>query len=458
MRQFFTKHRNKTLFVSLVMLLLLIGGMWFINDLPDSVVEFLIKTQMQNNQNTNHFEDDALYVITTGTGAPLPDPQRAGPQTVVIAGDQLLVFDAGPGSTRRLETVHPEASDVDALFITHYHSDHIGDIGELMLKRWAGRTTNEPLPIYGPPGIERVVAGFEAAYELDTGYRVEHHGEEAMPLSGAGGDAREFDLGMDLMASEVIYEQGKVQVIAFNVDHAPIFPAVGYRVNYKDRSVVISGDTVYSESLTAHTMGADIFVSEALHHEFSQMVSDATSDADNNASAVAHDIQDYHITPEGAGIVARDANVSLLLITHVLPPVPSQLLINPFLRDARAVFAGEIRMANDGTMVKMPVNSDAFSVEELLKGGTELPIQGLFSLLALGIFGLFALVGIPTLISERTGLMDKSTYIKAVLVVFGLLVLTRIPTFINGNLDAVTIVSTIVELSFFIWGILILRR
>ena len=73
------------------------------------------------------------------------------------------------------------------------------------------------------------------------------------------------------MASEVVYQSGEVQVIAFNVDHTPIFPAVGYRVNYKDRSVVISGDTVYTESLTYHTMGADVFVSEALNDEFSQM-------------------------------------------------------------------------------------------------------------------------------------------------------------------------------------------
>ena len=458
MLNFVTKHKRAYLVVSVLLFFLVAGGAYFLNDLPDSVVETLIVAQAQNNENTNPFEDDALYVITTGTGAPLPDPARSGPQTVVVAGDQMLVFDAGPGSTRRLETVYPEASDVDALFITHYHSDHIGDMGELMLKRWAGRTTTEPLPIYGPPGIKEVVAGFEAAYQLDTGYRVEHHGEEAMPPSGAGGDAREFDLGEDLMASEVVYESGDVQVIAFNVDHAPIFPAVGYRVNYKDRSVVISGDTVYTESLTVHTMDADLFVSEALHHEYSQMVSDATSGADNNASAVAYDIQDYHITPEQAGIVARDAGVDMLLITHVLPPVPNQLLVNPFLRPARAVYDGEVRMANDGTMVKMPVNSDAFAVEELLNMGTGLPVQGLLSVVALGVFGVIAFVGIPAFVGDKAGFMNKTTYIRAVLIVFGLLILTRIPAFINGTLDAITIVSTIVELGFFIWGILVLRK
>lgn len=318
------------------------------------------------NQTARHFEEDALYVITTGTGAPLPDAGRAGPQTVVVAGDQVLVFDAGPGSTHKLELIM-DASLVDALFLTHYHSDHIGDLGELMLKRWATGGSAKPLPIYGPPGIEEVVAGFEAAYQLDRGYRIAHHGEEAMPPSGFGAQVHLFDLGSDLMASEVVYEQDGVQVISFNVDHAPIFPAVGYRVTYKGKSVVITGDTVYTESLTHHSIGADVLVSEALNHEISTMVSQATSDIENNASLVAEDIKDYHITPEQAGIVARDAGIPYLIITHVLPPVPHQILVHPFLRDARAVYDGEIYMANDGTMVKISVNSDKVTIKELPK-------------------------------------------------------------------------------------------
>lgn len=457
MMDFIAKQKRVFAVISVALMLLVVGGIRFINNLPDSVVNLLIETQVQKNQNTNQFEDDALYVITTGTGAPLPDKGRAGPQTVIVAGDQYLVFDAGPGSTLQLELSVGDVGAADALFMTHYHSDHIGDMGELMLKRWATSGPNTPLPIYGPPGIEEVVAGFEAAYRLDKGYRVDHHGKETVPPSGFGGEAITFDLGSDLMSSEVVYEKGDVQVIAFNVDHAPIFPAVGYRVNYKDRSVVISGDTIYTESLTEHTMGADLLVSEALHHEYSLLISDATSDADNNASVVAEDITDYHITPEQVGIVARDADVDYVLVTHILPPVPSQLLVNPFLRDTRAVFDGEVGMAYDGTMVKMPVNSDVFAVEELLGGGAGLPIQGLFRIAALGVVGVFVLGAMPALIEERAGLMNKTTYIRAVLVVFGLLILTRIPAFINGNLDGITIVSIIVELGFFIWGIMILR-
>ena len=366
MMDFVIKHKQTCVIVSVVLIFLIAGGVCFLYNLPDPIVAALIQITVSTNQNADRFEDDALYVITTGTGAPLPDPGRAGPQAVVVAGDQILVFDAGPGSTHKLELIM-DASSVDALFLTHYHSDHIGDLGELMLKRWATGGSTEPLPIYGPPGIEEVVAGFETAYQLDVSYRVAHHGEEAMPSSGSGGEVHLFDLGSDLMASDVVYEHGDVQVIAFNVDHAPVSPAVGFRVNYKNRSVVISGDTVFTKSLIHHAMGADVLVSEALNHEMSTMVSEATSVIENNASIVAEDIKDYHITPEQAGIVARDAGIPMLIITHVLPPVPNQILVNPFLRDARAVFDGKIFMANDGSMVKIPVDSDKITRSELLK-------------------------------------------------------------------------------------------
>ncbi|MEL6525558.1 MAG: MBL fold metallo-hydrolase [Chloroflexota bacterium] len=346
--------------------LIVAGGTQFMNNLPDPIIENLIDRGVAANQNTNHFEEDALYVITTGTGAPLPDPNRVGPQTVVVAGDQLFVFDTGPGSTRQLALTGLNLSSINALFLTHYHSDHINDLGELMLQHWTSAGATEPLQIYGPPGVEEVVAGFTAAYQLDRVYRIDHHGAETMPPSGFGAVANTFDLGDDLMSSDIVYEVGDVQVIAFNVDHPPVVPAVGFRVNYKDRSVMITGDTIYSDSLITHAMGADLMVSDALNHKMSQMFADAGEDLDNNLSSVTEDIQESHIRPEEAALVAKEAGVNTLLITHVLPPVPD-LFINPFLKDARAVFDGPVIMANDGTLVTLPVNSDEYTIKELLR-------------------------------------------------------------------------------------------
>ncbi|MDA0244951.1 MAG: MBL fold metallo-hydrolase [Chloroflexi bacterium] len=345
--------------------LLVGGGLWYRNNLPDSAIEGIFNRAVNSDRNGQYFEGDALHVITTGTGAPLPDPNRVGPQAVVVAGDQMLVFDTGPGSTRQLALTGLSISSVNALFLTHFHSDHISDLGEFMLQHWTGTGAEAPLPIYGPPGVEEVVAGFLAAYRLDRGYRIDHHGADVMPPSGFGGVAHTFDLGSDLMSSEVVYEAGDVQVIAFNVDHPPVVPAVGFRVNYKDRSAVITGDTIYSDSLIHHAMGADLLVSDALNHKMSQWVSEAGADADNNLSTVTEDIQESHIRPEEAAIVAREAGVPVLIITHVLPPVPD-FLIRPFLRDARAVYDGHLQMANDGTLISLPVNSDQFSIHELL--------------------------------------------------------------------------------------------
>lgn len=348
--------------------LIVAGAARYLNNLPDPAIQGLFERGVAANIARNPFEDDALHVITTGTGAPLPDPKRVGPQAVVVAGDQVLVFDTGPGSTRKLLLTGLNVSSVNALFLTHYHSDHISDLGELMLQHWTGAGATEPLKIYGPTGVEEVVAGFLAAYQLDRGYRIVHHGTEVMPPSGFGAVAHTFDLGTDLMSSEVVYEAGDVQVIAFNVDHPPAVPAVGFRVNYKDRSVMITGDTIYSDSLIHHARGADVMVSDALNHKMSQWTADAGRGMENNLSSVTEDIQESHIRPEEAALVAKEAGVPVLIITHVLPPVPDQL-INPFLRDARAVYRGELRMANDGTLISLPVNSDRHSIHELLASG-----------------------------------------------------------------------------------------
>lgn len=345
--------------------LLVGGGVWYRNNLPDSAIESAINRALSSDRNGKYFEEDALHVITTGTGAPLPDPNRVGPQTVVVAGDQMLVFDTGPGSTRQLALTGLSISSVNALFLTHFHSDHISDLGELMLQHWTGTGVEEPLQIYGPPGVEEVVAGFVAAYQPDRGYRIDHHGADVMPPSGFGGVAHTFDIGTDLMSSEVVYEAGGVQVIAFNVDHPPVVPAVGFRVNYKDRSVMITGDTIYSDSLIHHAMGADLMVSDALNHKMSQMLSEAGEDMENNLSSITEDIQESHIKPEEAALVAKEAGVPVLMITHVLPPVPD-FLKPPFLREARAVYDGHLQMANDGTLISLPVNSDQFSIHELL--------------------------------------------------------------------------------------------
>ena len=265
----FLKKNKKLGIVLGIYFIICIAILYFLNNLPDTVVNYIIHKSIAKNQawKKHVFKEDALYVITTGTGEPMPDINRSEAQTIVVAGNQVLVFDVGPGSTHKLEISPINIGTTSALFMTHYHSDHIGGLGEFMLKRWANGSSQKPLPIFGPEGLEEVVNGFEAAYQLDKGYRIAVHGEKMLPLKGFGAESHSFDLGTDLKSKKTIYTKNGVEVIAFNVNHLPVYPAVGYRVHYKGRSVVITGDTKYTESLIEHSQNADLLISEALNRK-----------------------------------------------------------------------------------------------------------------------------------------------------------------------------------------------
>ena len=197
----------------------------------------------------------------------MPNPQRAGPCNVVIAGNQVFVVDMGENGNRNLNLMGISAADVDALLLTHFHSDHIDGIGPLMLLHWTRGASTKPLPVYGPEGVEQVVAGFNAAYALDDNYRIAHHGEKIVPGSGGGAEARSFAMDGE---TAIVLQSGGLTVTAFKVDHDPIKPAVGYRFDYKERSVCISGDAAKSANLIAVCKGADIIVHDALQPKLVQ--------------------------------------------------------------------------------------------------------------------------------------------------------------------------------------------
>lgn len=309
---------------------------------------------------------DGLHVGLCGSGSPLPDPTRAGPCVFVIAGKHVYIVDAGDGSPRKLALSGLNPGLIDAILLTHFHSDHIGGLGEMMLQRWGGGSHRDPVPVIGPQGVESVVEGFNDAYALDKKYRIAHHGEATMPPSGAGGVARPFTLdGSD--RSQVVLEQDGLIITAFAVNHAPVFPAAGYRFDYRGRSVVISGDTAPSPTLAKYARGADVLFHEGLQTAMVAVLHEEAVRHDRaGAARITADIPSYHTTPEDAARIAQQAGVRQLIFYHTIPALPFTYLNAAFLGDAQKIFKGPITVGKDGLLVSLPADSTAITMRELL--------------------------------------------------------------------------------------------
>lgn len=297
---------------------------------------------------------DGLHVGLCGAGSPFPDDRRSGPCTLVIAGKRQFVFDAGSGASRNIGKMGFNQGRIDAVFLTHFHSDHIDGLGELMLQRWVAGSNAAPVPVYGPLGVETVLSGFMQAYGQDQHYRVAHHGDATVPASGFGGVAKVFTL--EAGQHTVVYRDDNVEVAAFEVDHSPVHPAVGYRIRYKGRSVVLSGDTKKSAAVQREAQGVDLLVHEALSQPLVLRLRDAAGSVGRaNLKKIFGDILDYHASPEEAAETAQAAHVGYLLLNHIVPTLPSLPgMEKAFLGGASDIYTGPIRVGSDGDFVSMP--------------------------------------------------------------------------------------------------------
>lgn len=310
---------------------------------------------------------DGLHAGLCGSGSPMPDRTRSGPCVMVIAGQRVFLVDVGDGGPRTLALMGVQPARVDGVLITHFHSDHIGGLGELMLQRWATGSHTDQTPVYGPQGVESVVEGFNLAYGLDKGYRIAHHGEATVPPSGAGGIAHPFSIVPGSDQSVTVLTDGELTITAIPVNHAPIFPAVGYRFDYKGRSLVISGDTAASPVLAKAAAGADVLFHEGLQVT---MVAEMHQAAERNHRApmakITQDIPSYHTTPEQAAGIAAQAGVKQLVFYHMIPPLPVSYLNGAFLGDAHRAYAGPITVSRDGLLISLPARSDLITQRDLL--------------------------------------------------------------------------------------------
>ncbi len=331
------------------------------------ISEFLFERAVKQNvgRNTAASLGDGLHVYVCGAGSPFPDPQRGGPCLAVVAGDQHILIDAGSGGVRTLTRMGYPVGELDAVFLTHLHSDHMDGLGELLMQAWVNGGRDVPMPVHGPTGVEEVVNGFNAAYRIDGTYRTGHHGAEIANPEGRGGAPVAITMPAGPGGQAVVYDAGGVTITAFKVSHAPVEPAYGYRVDYKGRSVSISGDTTYDPNLVAASAGADLLFHDALNPDMILRMREAILEAGRDDLAkVLGDILDYHATPADAARAAQDAGVSHLVLYHTVPPLPSRALNALFTRETKALFDGPVEVAEDGLIYSLPAGNQSIDVKK----------------------------------------------------------------------------------------------
>jgi ribonuclease Z len=271
--------------------------------------------------------DYAIRVTLLGTGVPTPVMSRFGPSTLVQAGGENLLFDAGRGALQRLFQLQPPIREVRNVFLTHLHSDHIVGLPDLWLTGWLNGRPEAPLQIWGPRGTRDMMWHLDQAFQFDIRIRLF---DDHTPPKGVVVLAEDIKEG-------VIFEHNGIKVTAFEVDHSPIDPAFGYRVDYAGRSVVISGDTRFSEHLIDCACGADLIVHEVI-------VANLLRGASSTNSEVMERVIAHHTTPEQAGEVFRRINPRLAVYSHVIPVTATAEDVTPLTRQA---YSGPLELGED---------------------------------------------------------------------------------------------------------------
>jgi ribonuclease Z len=357
----------RRLFASAVLLATIAVGafalLWRSEGLQDRLVDAVIARRAVADR-TDLLSPDHLDLVFCGTGSPMPDPQRGAACIAVFVGDRVFLIDSGPGSFERVARYRLPTGKLVGVLLTHFHSDHVGGLGEIVLNSWTqGRA--KPLFVYGGKGVEDVVRGFQDAYAADSRYRIAHHGTELLPPDGARMQAVPVTLlGGDGVVP--ILDEGDLRIVAFRVQHPPVSPAYGYRIDYKGRSVIFSGDTMPTTAMSEVGKGVDVMVHEAVSSPLMHKVADRLErTGDPRRAQLLRDAIDYHTPPVAAAEIANAAGARLLVYSHVIPPLPNRIAERVFLRGVEAVRPRGTVVGYDGLRVTLPVGSTEIRIADL---------------------------------------------------------------------------------------------
>ncbi|KUI27261.1 ribonuclease Z [Mycobacterium sp. IS-1742] len=268
-----------------------------------------------------------IEVTLLGTGSPVPDARRAGPSTLVRAGGHTFLVDCGRGVQLRMAAAGTAANELSALLLTHLHSDHIADLGDLLITRWVTTFTEQvPLQIIGPPGTARTVTAMLEAFGHDIGYRIAHHPDLTAPPAV---EVREITEG-------VVVDHDGVTIRVAPTDHRPVAPTIGFRIEHADASVVLAGDTVPCATLDELAAGAGALVHTAIRKDLVELAPQQR----------VREVCEYHSSVEEAAATAQRTGVGILVLTHYLPPIaPGQE--DDWRARAATVFPRQIELGDD---------------------------------------------------------------------------------------------------------------
>jgi ribonuclease Z len=268
-----------------------------------------------------------MRVTLLGTGGPTPVMERFGPATLVQAGGQSLLFDVGRGALQRLFSLRHPLKQVRNIFLTHLHSDHLVGLPDLWLTGWLQGRPEEPLRVWGPRGTRDLMTHLDQAFQFDIRIRLF--------------DDRPPPEGIVVLAQEVsegtVYEHEGVKVTAFEVDHSPIRPAFGYRIDYQGRAVAISGDTRFSQNVILNSRGVDVIVHEVIAVDLMRMR--PSSNPELLERVIGH-----HTPPEQAGELFTAIQPRLAVYSHVLPVTANARDLIPA---TRRTYGGRLEVGED---------------------------------------------------------------------------------------------------------------
>ena len=261
---------------------------------------------------------EEIRVTLLGTGDPRPVMEHFGPSVLVEVADEKFIFDAGRGALQRLTQLGISFDQIDGVFFTHLHSDHVIGFPDLWLTGWLISRRERPLRVFGPVGTRQMLEHLTHAYSFDIAIRI---ADDGVAESGS-------QFGFE-------WSHGNISVLAFDVDHRPIEPALGYRIDFAGRSVALSGDTRYSENLIEHAAGVDLIV-----HEVVGMTEEFMA-----ARPGSERVYEHHTNAREAGEVFSRVGPELAVYSHLA--LYEEYDADRLLSDTRQTYEGRVIVGED---------------------------------------------------------------------------------------------------------------